>query len=434
MGEADWHRRVTVPRRETILAELATTNRRLAPLFYVWPVLIVVALLTTRWSVLLGHVVATCTVSVVVAGPLALSAVLIAGRSHKWVEDLAPGKQIGMYTRERLLELVAEVHRRMGLTTRTPVAITPDKDLNASAVRFGLASIFPRLNAVYIHRPMLHVLDEAELMSVVGHELAHYHRHAVWFSRATLLHLVTDGAVALWLMSWLPFGPGLKLVAIALTSQAYGWWVGRATLRHLAEVEFLCDDTGAQVAGWVPAMQAEVKLALDGEATLRAHRDLLKHGGDVPVAALLAAWQQAMPYGRVDEEELRRRMREAVHTERDKRRGLSLRGYLEFISGEDEDAEKDTRAAILSEPSPGQLLDWDRAGFLARQGLDVASAEAMVDAMRRRPNQLAFAVPWDEGEIVPGGTHPTPTRRVIYLWENRHTIEAEAKAVLAGPA
>jgi hypothetical protein len=290
------------------------------------------------------------------------------------------------------------------------------------------------LNAVYIHRPMLHMLDEAELMSVVGHELAHYHRHAVWFSRATLLHLVTESAVALWLMSWLPFGPGVKLVAIALCSQAYGWWTARATLRHLADVEFLCDDTGAQVAGWLPAMQAEVKLALDGEATLRAHQDLVRHGGDLPVAALIEAWHEAMPYGRVDEEELRRRMREAVSTTRDKRRGLSLRGYLEFISGEDEEADVQQRAAILSSPPPERLLDWDRAGFLARRGLDVASAEALVDAMRRRPDQLAFAVPWDEGVLVPGGSHPTPTRRLIYLWENRRAIEAEAQAVLADRA
>lgn len=424
--------RLQVPRREHLIAGLAATNRRLAPLFVVWPVGILVLLATTRWTELAARPIEAVVAAGVALASFAAFAAGVLLAKHRWVDEIPPDRQLGLYRRADLVALVDDVHRRMGLSVRTPVAIAAEKSLNASAMRFGLAWLLPRLNAVYLHRPMLHVLSPGELASVVGHELGHYHRHEVHFARATALHLVALTALNLWVLSHLPSAGGAVLFGLIVVDGLYNAWLGMLNDRHMANVEFLCDDTGAQVAGVLPAMSAELKLALDMEATLAMQRQLAQQGKDLPLTAVLEAWERAQPYGQVDEAELKRRLAGALQEERAKRQGLSLAGYLEFISGRDAEAEANVRKALAEAPEVGPLLTWDREGFRARGSLTETDARALVDAIERGGDALLVAVPWESDTVVPGGSHPTATRRLLYLWHNREGIASAAARVAMG--
>ena len=84
-------------------------------------------------------------------------------------------------------------------------------------------------------------------------------------------------------------------------------------------------------------------------------------------------------------------------------------------------------AGALGLPEPEEdapalpLLIWDRRP-LREGGLDAAQIEELVLLILAHPDRLLFAIPWELG--TSSGSHPTTTRRVLYLWKNREAIEA----------
>lgn len=413
------------PARARILGALAETNRRLRPLFAVWPALTIAALAAVDWAALATRLPFAAIAVLISGAPLYTAAFWATFRKIRWVEDIAPDRRLGHYTRQDLARIVADVHRRLGIRRATPAAITPDKDLNASAMNLGLGGLFPKLDAIYIHRPVLHVLDPGELASVVGHELAHYHRYKVDFYRATPLHLLLLASVALALISrvaepWLAFG------AIACVTWAHNTLLGSFDAPHRRPIEYLCDEAGAEAAGVIPAINCELKMGLEAEASLRLQDELLRAGKDLPVARLMALYEDAIPFGGVDHDELRRRIEAGLKQERQSRRGLSLRGFVDYLREGEGDAE--AREAVGSLVPQGRALAWDRDALRRQGSLDEAQIAALVAALEADPDALLFHLP---GEALDprAFTHPPNSRRVLYLWRNRAAIEASAKAL-----
>ncbi|MSQ03602.1 MAG: hypothetical protein EXR71_17250 [Myxococcales bacterium] len=408
------------PERARIHAALAARNRRLRPLFVVWPVLTVVALLATNWGALAQRL-PYAAIAVLVSGwPLYVGGFQATFRKVRWLEELSPDRRIGRYSRGDLLALIEDVHRRLGVRTDTPTAITADKDLNASVMFLGLAGVFPKLNAVYVHRPMLHVLAPGELAAVIGHELGHYHRYKVEFRWATPRHLLLLGAVAVLAVSHL--GPSMFAIgAAAAFAWAHNTFLAAMDAPHQRDIEFLCDEAGAEAAGMLPAINCELKLGLQAETELHLQQDLLRAGKDIPVARLLALYEEALPFARVDADEVKRRLDIALRNEKKARRGLSLGGFIDHIREGDGDGE--ARAQLGNLIPEGALLEWDRDTLRRNGQLDEAQIGALVGALERDPSGLLFRHPHEalDPRLF---THPSHSRRVLYLWRNRAAIAA----------
>ncbi len=408
------------PERANIRGALSAKNKLLQPLFVVWPLLTVVAVTATNWAAL-ASLLPFAAIAVLISGwPLYVAAFQASFRKVRWLDELSPDRRIGDYSRTDLLTLVQGVHQRLGVATETPTAITPDKDLNASAMILGLAGFFPKLNAIYVHRPMLHVLAPGELASVVGHELGHYHRYKVDFCRATPLHLMLLGVVAVLAVSHL--GPSVfGFGAAAGFAWIHNAFLGAMAAPHHRPIEYLCDEAGAEAAGVVPAINCELKMGLQAEAELQLQHDLLKAGKDIPVARLLALYQEAIPFARVDADEMKRRVDAALKQEKAARRGLSLRGFFDHLrEGEGDGEVREQLGDLLPK---GALLEWDREALKRNGHLDADQISALVSAMERDPNGLLFRLPT---EVLDPRyfTHPPHSRRVLYLWRNRAAIAA----------
>ncbi len=417
------------PERARLLAALAARNDMLYPLFVVWPLLTVLALALTNWDGLAKSLPFAAMAVLISGWPIYVFAFQTSFRKVRWLDELAPDRRIGGYNRAELVALVRQVHQRLGVTTDTPTAITGDKELNATAMTLGLAAFFPKLNAVYVHRPMLHVLFPGELASVLGHELGHYHRYKVDFCRATPMHLLLLGAVAILAVSLL--GPSmLGLGAAAAFSWIHNAFLGAMGAPHSRHIEYLCDEAGAKAAGVVPAINCELKLGLQAEAELQLQQHLLQAGKDIPVERLLALYEEALPFARVDGEEVKRRIDAALKKEKAARRGVSLGGFLDHIREGEGDGE--AREALGSLVPEGPLLEWDRETLRQNGQLDEAQIATLVAAMERDPQGLLFRLP---SELLDPRyqSHPPHSRRVLYLWRNRAIIAATS-ADRPGPA
>jgi Zn-dependent protease with chaperone function len=422
------HRGRRVPDREQIRAALAATNTSQRWLFVLWPAVAVGALLLTDWAALAERpLIAFLAVGVAVGGALS-GVVMLAGRNKRWIEDLAPDRQLGNFRRDELVELVAEVHGRLGIRRHTPTALTGDKDLNASIMLLGLGGWFPKLEAIYLHRPMLHVLSRDELATVIGHELGHYHRYKVAFARSTALQLATMAAVSLALVSWLSFD-GLELMAVAGVASAERLIVGFLGAGHQRNIEFLCDEAGAEVGGAVAHVNVELKLALEAETTRELQRLLITEGHGLPVSRLLALYEEALPFSRPDPDELARLLRERLTAERRLRQdgSISLGGFARYLYGlvTDETAVKADdpalRAALDLPDVP--LLPWDRDTFRNQGGFDEAQIDALVSLMLAHP-ELPLAKLPEEVDPRVATTHPPVSQRILYIWTNRAAIRA----------
>lgn len=407
------HDRVRVPLRKELLAELDEIRRRTLPLFVVWPLLTLTALWFTNYDALFASVYGPLILVGFAAQPWLSALIYWAGRQRRAVDDLRPDSQIGLYTKADLQKLIAEVHAKLGVPPMR-VYITRDKDLNASVMMIGLGRLFPGLECVYVHRRMLFVLRPDELASVIGHELGHYNAHNIPFERAGLFHfalLLAGGMCVYSNISDMTYG----LIAAAVV----GWLQEKALARligdHSESIEFLCDDFGARASGLVPAINTELKLAHDREVALRAQATLHQIGPDLPLRTLLAVYEEAVPYGVIDEQALAVRMADGVRAARKKSRQISASGYWDFLQPDTTDIDEDYKKLTRIDRLP-PTIPWDRSPLLGA-GLDRSAIERLVVAAVDHPDQLLFALPEELGTRT--GAHPTATRRVLFLWRNR---------------
>jgi len=357
----------------------------------------------------------------------------------KPLRSLKPGAAFGVHDRDSLLRLVERAKDRWAASRvlpklsrreldRTDVRLVADRSPNAHSLRFDWVPGLPMYRRVTLNRSLAHVLDDDELMSVLGHEWGHGLVYVPVVNRWMALHVVWAGIVSWALAARLS---GFSDAAPFLVPAVVLWLQQRvlfsSTLTMSRVVELLCDDVGACLAGGVGALKTELKMAVQGEVHESLSLVLLQAQAKGTVLTpddVMKLYEEAVPYGRADEAVVRARLSTGLAKRKAERRGLSLKGFLAFLSDAEAsaDAANETLSALKrhrKKLESKSLVSFPReALFDPEAHVEVTAFEQVIEEVR-----AGAVVARTEAEITGGSTHPSAANRIAFLLHNRARYE-----------
>ena len=324
--------------------------------------------------------------------------------------------RFGTHSRDSLLASVDRVAAKLGIGRTCPVYLVRDKDVNAQAVPLSLLPGLGSLATVQLNRSILHLLDEPELESVIGHELGHIFAYAPLAGRCLLVHAAFAAALTLAIADLLG-GSELRLGAPLLALWPARWLAFSTPVFRIRATEFLCDDCGATAAGTEAAITAQLKIALEQEARTTLVEQVLEarlRGADLPLPLLLATYDAALPFGGVAPDEARAAIKDGIERLTRRASSTSLLGFWRYLAASDEIDEVALRDTI----DRGRAIR-DVTLVSVRPQAVVAgrvTLEDCVTAIEREPRSVLVHLV-DEIEDR-GGTHPNCSRRLLFLWRS----------------
>ena len=420
------HRRLTTPSRETLLAHYAQTEA-LCKIILALEALAGLAALT--WIVARGHIP---------SGPLPWIALAFgalgvfrwffhhAFLNKKRIEHIRRDAQFGVHTRDSLVQLAANVFDRLGLRREAaPVFLTRAKDINAHAIRCELWPGLHLFNGVFLNRSIIHLLDEAELASVIGHELGHVFPYSPLLSRCYAIHSAFAGLICFAIACAFPHA-AVALFAPLAVLWLLDWLIVFPHLRLSRGMEFLCDDYGAHASGLLPALSSELKIAAEQEARQQLLLRVFESrqaGSAFNLHDLAEAYEQAVPFGKADPEAFQREFKKLTETRQQSARQVSLGGFLEHLGGGGNDNAEELASEQISELKQLEslpLLSVPREAYLQGSAAWTPEAAArLTAAIEHEPDRVLVRL---SNELVDHDvTHPGPSRRMLFLWRNRHS-------------
>ncbi len=414
----------TIPVRDELIERVQRANRLAVPWILIQFGLAIAISTQIDWVKLIDEPLLSVVAALVIVGPQMMGILEQYALNKKEISDLKEHTQFGEFDKYRLRSLVDDTLNRLDLPRPgPPVYVTADKTLNASSVHLGLGGFFRSLNGVYLNRQILHRLTPAEVQAIIGHELGHFSQYYLLSQRFRGLTLVVGTLSGILVTQWLGMSSYLSFIALSACGSVYWVVSGWLIARNAMSIEYLCDDFGAQVLGIVPSINGLLKLGATGEIELAIHQQELSSPrfSNLNASDVCAAIEAATPFGHTSREELEAAVQESLKRHSQKRRRLSLTGFLEYAWQGDDETEVEEQIEKNRYLQLVPRLNWE--SLLNRDGrieLDEKRIEQLVDLIEENPDQVLFRLPDEAGET--DGVHPPIRSRILYLWKNRHEI------------
>ncbi len=416
-----------VPTRQQLLDRLAATNRWAWPMVALQLGLIAACMWAIDWQVVTSDPLVTTIAIVVIVGPFGRQVLAQFAQKKKEIDQLKEQTRFGQYDKYRLRKLFNDTLRKLNLPNeRLNVYITADKYLNAGALHLGLGSFIRSLNGVYLNRQVLHKLEPEEIQDIMGHELGHYYRYYIVADRFRIVTLILGALIGILAVQWV----GLESIVgyVILTVCAYGFWfVSRLPYTsHGRDIEYLCDDLGAQVNGVEVSINGLLKISAEMEVLTAIQYKALQASKDSNLNSheVIKAIEAAIPYGHTTREELEKAVQQSIKQR--EQAGATLGGFLRYMWQSDVDAEVDEELQEQGQKYQRlqaiQRLAWEQLmPDPQRIELRGANLERFMQMIEGEPQAELFRLP----EVIEdsGDVHPPVKQRILYLWRNRHEIE-----------
>jgi Zn-dependent protease with chaperone function len=334
--------------------------------------------------------------------------------NKKRLDQIRSDAQFGVHNRETLLALTRHVFARLGVPrSAAPVFLTRDKDINARALRCELWPGLRLFNGVFLNRSVIHLLDEAELASVIGHELGHVYPYAPLVSRMYALHAVVAALVSAAIASVFPV-PGVAFLAPLAVLWVLDLIIALPHHRLSRGIEFLCDDYGAQAAGLLPALSAEVKIAIESETRQTLfHQTLAAKAGGIHLSLtqLVEAYDAAIPFGKADPATFAQELKQVAREQVRQDRGLSAGGFARYLGRGDEAQTQDWIEEHLALSRALAALLQGSAHWTTER------AAVLLETIAANPDRVFARLPDEVDDRAL--THPAVSRRLLFLWRER---------------
>ncbi len=303
-----------------------------------------------------------------------------------------------------------------------------ERSVNAFAINaLLLGNLFRSLNAVYLTRPLLGLLNRREIEAILAHELAHFYGATYLINRIDGLLVFCIAVFALAAVKPMTFDESVRGVFLAYgLASGVSWLVGKAITaisdRHKYIHEFLSDYRAAQRVGHLPMINALLKMDLRQELLEEVLYRVLTRAKDHPtwdVDAIMERVSDKLPERSVNIAEVEDTVEEIL---------AEVQANPPYLENREEKVVETLREVMqnlideLDRLREGKQIPWTAFDNLVPDGeLDERELTHYVRALLDSPDaRVSRSVSEVEGEIegkvmkLPD-SHPRTRRRILFL-------------------
>lgn len=340
---------------------------------------------------------------------------LLGGEAHRFHE--APEELRGRVEPEEVEAIAKTVGERFGSDQTPNLYIAIDKQANALSVNSMLLNFIPRYNAIFLNSYLFRALSQDEMLAVLAHELAHFHRYISPLGRNAWLGVVGSIAACTALFAWDPelTTPLLAALVFWWAPLPFLWLFNKVAGMGRHDLEYACDAVAAEVVGAEPMVNALLKIGDRAEIYELVEREMgsyLEKNPKAPSAEVAQALLDRVPEKPVS-------LAEAL-------RALRSKPLPEGTGGDVKESKRLVQSIRRSHALRKALdvVRWSRFDTICRdRWLDRDELHRYVRALARGEHTATHALATEHPKQEPLQTHPSTRKRIVYLY--LHFLAAE---------